>query len=226
MLHKETVSKEMWELLQKLMKEERLKDFTLVGGTALSLMLGHRLSIDIDLFTTKPFNEKSILNYLSDNYPVEVKNTFENTLLLKISEIKVDILAHQYQWQLPTIITKEDIRLASLEDIGAMKLHAIFQDGSRIKDFVDIHFLLEHNSLRTYLDFYQKKYGGNPSIAALSLLYHDNIDRNVQVKMIKGKDITWQKVEERLKKSVQNPLLKFTEIKEQNHKQKGQGFKR
>jgi len=45
MLHKETVSKEMWELLQKLMKEERLKDFTLVGGTALSLMLGHRLSM-------------------------------------------------------------------------------------------------------------------------------------------------------------------------------------
>jgi len=77
-------------------------------------MLGLRLSIDIDLFTTKPFNEKSILNYLSNNYPVEVKTTFENTLLLKISEIKVDILAHQYQWQLPTIITKEDIRLASL----------------------------------------------------------------------------------------------------------------
>jgi predicted nucleotidyltransferase len=81
MLHKETVSKEMWELLQKLMKEERLKDFILVGGTALSLMLGHRLSIDIDLFTTKSFNEQSILNYLLNNYPVEVKNTFENTLL-------------------------------------------------------------------------------------------------------------------------------------------------
>lgn len=186
MLHKETVSKEMWELLQKLMKEEILKDFTLVGGTALSLMLGHRLSIDIDLFTTNPFNEKSVLNYLSNNYPVEIKNTFENTLLLKISEIKVDILAHQYQWQLPTI-TKEDIRLASLEDIGAMKLHAIFQDGSRIKDFVDMHFLLEHNSLKTYLDFYQKKYGGNPSLAALSLLHHGSIDRNVQVKMIKGR---------------------------------------
>ena len=44
--------------------------------------------------------------------------------------------------------------------------------------------------------------------------------------MIKGEDITWQKVEERLKKSVQNPLLKFTEIKEQNNKQKGRGFKR
>jgi hypothetical protein len=225
MLYKETVSKEMWELLQKLMKDEMLKEFTLVGGTALSLMLGHRLSVDIDLFTTKPFDENYILNYFANTYPVEVKNKFENTLLLKISQIKVDILAHQYQWQLPTI-TKENVRLASLEDIGAMKLHAIFQDGSRIKDFVDIHFLLEHNSLKTYLDLYQKKYGGNSSLAALSLLHYDSIDRDVQVKMMKGKDVTWQKIEERLKKSVHSPLLKFTEIKEQNNKQKGRGFKR
>lgn len=225
MLHKETVSKEMWELLQKMMKDEKLKDFTLVGGTALSLMLGHRLSIDIDLFTTNAFNERSIFNHLADNYPVAVKNMFENTLLLEISNIKVDIIAHQYEWQTPAKI-EENVRLASLEDIGAMKLHAIFQDGSRIKDFVDMHFLLEHNSLKTYLDFYQKKYGGNPSLAALSLLHYDNIDRDVQIKMMKGKDITWQKIEERLKKSVYSPLLNFTEIKEQNNKQKGRGFKR
>jgi len=225
MLHKETVSTEMWNLLQRLMKDEMLKDFTLVGGTALSLILGHRLSIDIDLFTTKPFDENSILNYFANNYPVVVKNKFENTLLLEISNIKVDIIAHQYEWQTPSK-TEENVRLASLEDIGAMKLHAIFQDGSRIKDFVDMHFLLEHNSLKTYIDFYQKKYGGNPSLVALSLLHHDNIDRAVQVKIMKDKDVTWQKIEERLKKSVSNPSLKFTEIKQQNNKQKGRGLKR
>lgn len=122
--------------------------------------------------------------------------------------------------------TKENVRLASLEDIGAIKLHAIFQDGSRIKDFVDMHFLLEHNSLKTYLNFYQKKYGGNPSLAALSLLHYDSIDGDVQVKIMKGKDVTWQKIEERLKKSVYNPSLKFTDMKEKNNKQKGRGFKR
>jgi hypothetical protein len=225
MLHKETVSKEMWELLQKLMKDEKLKDFTLVGGTALSLMLGHRLSIDIDLFTTNAFDERFIFNHLADNYPVAVKNMFENTLLLEISNIKVDIIAHQYEWQTPAK-TSENVRLASLEDIGAMKLHAIFQDGSRIKDFVDMHFLLEHNSLKTYLEFYQKKYGGNPSLAALSLLHHDNIDRDVKVKIVKGKNVTWQKIEERLKKSVHNPSSKFNVIKEQNNNQKGRRFKR
>ena len=61
MLYKETVSSEMWELLQKLMKDEMLKDFSLVGGTALNLKIGHRISIDIDLFTTKGFDEMALL---------------------------------------------------------------------------------------------------------------------------------------------------------------------
>ncbi|TDE00439.1 nucleotidyl transferase AbiEii/AbiGii toxin family protein [Flavobacterium sandaracinum] len=62
MLCKETVSKEMWELLQRLMKDEKLKDYILVGGTALALRLGHRLSVDLDLFTTKTFNSQMSSN--------------------------------------------------------------------------------------------------------------------------------------------------------------------
>jgi hypothetical protein len=64
MLYKETVTKEMWELLQRLMKDEKLKDFNLVGGTALSLMIGHRLSIDLDLFSTQDFDVQTMLTHL------------------------------------------------------------------------------------------------------------------------------------------------------------------
>lgn len=136
MLYKETVSKQMLELLGELMKDEKLKDFNLVGGTSLSLQIGHRLSIDIDLFTTKGFDEQALIKHLANKYPIVIRNMFENTILLDIDTIKVDILAHRYPWQKP-IATKEGIRLASLEDIGAMKLHAIFQNGTRIKDFID-----------------------------------------------------------------------------------------
>lgn len=52
MLYKETVSPTTLELLNKLIAEPLLKDFFLVGGTALSLQIGHRMSIDLDLFTT------------------------------------------------------------------------------------------------------------------------------------------------------------------------------
>src|SRR5690606_26794175 len=69
MLHKETVSSEMWKLLQTLIKDEMLKDFNLVGGTALSLQIGHRLSIDIDLFTTKGFDKQKLLKHLVTQYP-------------------------------------------------------------------------------------------------------------------------------------------------------------
>lgn len=55
MLHWETVNDLLKESLQTLMKAEELKDFRLVGGTALSLHLGHRMSVDIDLFTDAPY---------------------------------------------------------------------------------------------------------------------------------------------------------------------------
>jgi len=131
----------MWELLQKLMKDEKLKDFKLVGGTALSLQIGHRLSIDTDLFTTGNFDEQELLEHLTTKYPAVLLNDmFNNTILLGIDKIKIDMLSHQYPWQRP-IETKDEIRLASLEDIGAMKPHEVFQSDTRIKDFIDMQFL-------------------------------------------------------------------------------------
>lgn len=224
MLHKETVSTEMWELLQRLMKDEKLKDFNLVGGTALSLQIGHRISIDIDLFTTKGFDEQALLKHLADKYPaVVIRDMFENTILLDIDKIKVDILAHKYLWQKP-IETKKGVRLASLEDIGAMKLHAIFQNGTRIKDFIDMHFLLEYHPLKTYLQTYQSKYGGNPAMASYALLHHDNIDKEAKVKMLGEKESDLKKISERLKKAVHNPMFKFGE--RTNLPKKGRGFRR
>ncbi|MEE1174526.1 MAG: nucleotidyl transferase AbiEii/AbiGii toxin family protein [Paludibacteraceae bacterium] len=54
-LHYNTVSKTLTKCLKELMNEPLLKDFVLVGGTSLSLQLGHRVSIDIDLFTDSPY---------------------------------------------------------------------------------------------------------------------------------------------------------------------------
>ncbi|MNE20173.1 hypothetical protein D3C80_1132810 [compost metagenome] len=226
MLHKETVTHEMWELLEMLMKDERLKEFNLVGGTALSLMIGHRLSIDLDLFSTKDFDVQSTLNHLSNEHPVKIREIFDNTMLLDIGRVKVDILAHKYPWQEP-VKTYEGIRLASLQDIGAMKLHAIFQNGTRIKDFVDMYFLLEHHALKIYLEAYQNKYNGNPVLAAHSLLHHENIDREEKVKLLKGKENSWEKMAQRLKKAVFNPLLKFSKQKNQVYPHSNRrGFKR
>lgn len=105
-----------------------------------------------------------------------------------------------------------------------MKLHAIFQNGTRIKDFIDMHFLLEHHPLKTYLQTYQNKYGGNPAMASYALLHHDNIDREAKVNMLLGKETDMKKIAERLKKAVHDPMLKFGEIP--NPPKKGRGFRR
>lgn len=225
MLHKETVSKEMWELLQKLMKDEKLKDFNLVEGTALSLMIGHRLSIDIDLFTTQGFDEQVMLTHLKNHYPVKVRDILKNTMLLDIGPVKVDIIAHQYPWQ-KDILNNEGVRLASLVDIGAMKLHAIFQNGTRIKDFVDMHFLLEHHPLKTYYEAYKKKYNGNLALVTYGLLHHVNIDKEEKVMIVKGKETNWKKMTQRLEKAVFDPALKFSEIKNQIPLPNGRKFRR
>ncbi len=202
----------MWELLQMLMKDEMLKDYILVGGTALSLKMGHRKSVDIDLFTIKDFDSGEMLNYLSHRYGAitEESRLFNNTVLTHINDIKVDIVTHKYPVLNP-IEKYNEIRMISNEDIGAMKLHAIFQSGERLKDFVDMYFLLEERPLKDYLKAYEKKYNGHDFLATYAVSFFGNIDfdKAFEVSMMKGKETSWSKMSERLKKAAISPEMKF-----------------
>lgn len=208
MLHKNTVINELWELLQKLMRDEKLQDFILVGGTALSLQIGHRISIDIDLFSTKDFDNESISKHLKQKLNANVKAILPNTILMNINHVKVDVIAHKYPLQ-KQILEIDNVRLASLEDIGAMKLHAIFQNGTRIKDFVDMYFLLEHNPLQTYLDAYKNKYNGNIILASYALTLYENTYKDFDVTLMHGKESNWDRMKQRLEQAVSNPTLQF-----------------
>ncbi|MGN7885394.1 nucleotidyl transferase AbiEii/AbiGii toxin family protein [Dyadobacter sp. 22481] len=68
MLHEETVEASTLALIRRLMADEKLADFYLVGGTALSLRLGHRISIDIDLFIGKDFDSAAVCEHLKAMY--------------------------------------------------------------------------------------------------------------------------------------------------------------
>lgn len=210
MLYKETVTEEMWELLQRLMKDEKLKDHILVGGTALALRLGHRLSIDIDLFTTKDFDSQMMLKYLHDTYGANKKESrlFPNTVLTHIDDIKVDIVTHNYPL-LNSVEKAEGVRMISNEDIGAMKLHAIHQSGNRYKDFVDMYFMLEQEPLKFYLQAYQKKYDKDPYWASIGLNTYDKITTFEGVDVLKEKQQNWENIQKRLELAVKNPLYKF-----------------
>lgn len=229
MLRRETVKGELWELLHKLMKDENFKDFYLVGGTALALRLGHRLSVDIDLFSSKDFDENEVLKYLQNNYGAILSENglSNNTVLAFIGNIKIDLLTHKYPLLSP-IENNEEVRLISNQDIGAMKLHAIYQSGERYKDFVDMYFLLEQEPLKFYLEAYQSKYNINPYWAVLGLSTYDKILSFKGIDFLDGKQRDFKEVKIRLEQAVKNPSKKFTsEIKAASvNINKNRGFRR
>lgn len=91
MLHTETVETRTLDLIRSLMSDTKFHEFFLVGGTALSLKLGHRMSIDIDMFTDKEFDAESIGAHLDENYRLTEGNVIKNGVFGFIEEIKVDL---------------------------------------------------------------------------------------------------------------------------------------
>ena len=128
----------------------------LAGGTALALQIGHRISIDLDFFTQEQFNEEDLSAKLS-TYPEFVQDgTAKWTVWGKIGQTKFSIFYYKYPLVQDTL-PFQGIRLASLADIAAMKIHAIEDRGTR-RDFVDVFFIAKKFTLNQMLEFYQKKY--------------------------------------------------------------------
>jgi hypothetical protein len=186
------------------MQDEIVKDFFLAGGTALALQIGHRISIDLDLFTTAPFDENALLTHLEDTYKFRVDFQAKNTLKGFIAETKVDFLSHQYPLIKPLLVV-DDVRLASPEDIAAMKLNAIVGNGTRLKDFIDIAYLSSSLTLAQMIDAYEEKYvTRNPTIALKSLAYQNDIDFSEAIQMLDG-EYNWKDIQERLNKIMALP---------------------
>lgn len=208
MLRKETVEEGTLALVKRLMADNKLGDFNLVGGTALSLMIGHRKSIDIDLFTTKDFNSAEIANHLTSAYNAISVQAIKNGVFCFINDIKIDVLAHQYPL-VGNLEVIEDIRMVSLLDIGAMKLNAIYNNGTRLKDFVDMYALLQYFSLHEIFQGFEQKYPDiNISIVKNALLYHQEIQFLEPIDY-SGPEIKWPVIADRLKKACADPHLTF-----------------
>ncbi|MCK4749472.1 MAG: nucleotidyl transferase AbiEii/AbiGii toxin family protein [Bacteroidales bacterium] len=201
MLHKETVERKTFGLLRTLMKDGRLSDFTLVGGTALALYLGHRKSIDLDLFTKIPYDEKPIESYLSEKYGFDVDVSFKNSLIGYINGIKVDLITLKYPHVEDPIESEDGIRICSITDIAAMKLSAMADAGTRLKDFIDVAFLSTRLSFSDMLTAYEKKYNNPEKLRPIrGLTFFEEIDFTIPVEMMHGyfKKSDWGKIEERL----------------------------
>lgn len=202
MLHKETVGKSTLELLISLQQKTYLKGFYLVGGTALALKLGHRQSLDIDLFSNFDFDAVQLLENLSADFPFQLFHSAHNTLKGSIDAVQLDILAHRYPL-INEVVVAENIIMLSVEDIIAMKLNAIAVSGQRVKDFIDIHFLLQSYSIAQMIGYYKQKYAQYSETNVLkSLCWFGDVDISAWPVLIKTPTLKWDTVKKDLVKAV------------------------
>ncbi len=146
-----------FKLLQELSKKKELKDFYLVGGTALSLILGHRMSVDLDFFSSQEFSYSLIDRIGKPFEPISIHN---NSIECFIDKTKVFFFYFAFP-RYKELLSIESIRMANPLDIGLMKLLAL-QGRCTKKDIIDLYFIdsqiisLE-KLLEIFNDFYPKE---------------------------------------------------------------------
>ncbi len=206
MLHRETVKESVLELLIQLQKKKYLEGFHLVGGTALALKMGHRKSVDIDLFSNFDFDAGQILENLSVDFQFKLFFSANNTLKGSIDDTQIDILAHRY----PLIsepVKYDNISMLSVEDIVAMKLNAISVSGQRVKDFIDLYYLLNEYTIEDAMSFYKKKYSQHNEVNILkSIVWFEDVDLIGWPVLLKDPELQWASVKERITNAVKSYL--------------------
>ena len=142
-------------ILKKVMQMPEFRQFNLVGGTALALQIGHRLSIDLDLFTHEEYDSDKILQALQSLGNLDTLVDNPPYLQVRLDDVKMDFLKFPYTFVQECIET-EGIRLVSIENIAVMKLLAIARRGVK-KDFFDLYFILERYRLEEILQIFEAK---------------------------------------------------------------------
>ena len=171
----------------------RTKDFVrnyyLAGGTALALQIGHRISTDLDWFSTSqpllfPEREK-VSQILSENSEFEIASEQDGLLFTRLFQTDVSFI-YQHHSLVEQTIDYQGVHLASPADIGLMKLAAINSRGNR-RDFIDLYCLREIISLERLLELAPAKYHDRPSflsVAARALAFFEDAEAQPMPRML------------------------------------------
>lgn len=204
MLHLETILSGTLDLLKELQALPALSDMRLVGGTALALQLGHRTSVDLDLFGRFDSQKSFRKILLEAGHSVEGSDTGEVQTLF-VDGVKVDLVNYPYDW-ISDPVLQDGVALAGMDDIVAMKLSAAANRGKK-KDFVDIATLLDRYSLAEMFARYQRKFAVTEiSFALRGLTYFDDAEEDPLPSMFIP--LTWDQAKMRVREAVRN-FIKF-----------------
>ena len=158
------------------------EEFTLYGGTAIALRLGHRASIDFDFFAREPFATNELVQNIAYLLRATTRRSAPNTLTVTIERGGVVQLSFfggiDHGQVAPSERAKGPaIKVASLIDLAGYKV-AVVQQRAESKDYVDVHALLTQAKipLAEMLAAGTIIYGAqfNPLVALKALAYHDD----------------------------------------------------
>jgi len=196
-LYWDTVTPLLKSILVQLMDRDEFKQFRLVGGTALSLQIGHRLSVDIDLFTDATYdsiNFDAIDDYLRRTFPYVTDSNpgpaaLGKSYFIGNSEeeaIKLDL--YYTEKFIQPEFKVNNIRMATIEEIIAMKID-IVQRGGRKKDFWDLHELIEKYSPEQMIALHLQRYPYNhdETIIKSNFTNFSNADDDFEPNCLRGK---------------------------------------
>jgi hypothetical protein len=152
-----TLSSNSLKFIKKMQSDSLPAGSYLGGGTAIALQIGHRRSMDLDFFTPTPFNENQWQQKLENEIGFSLIQKDWQTLVGSVKDVKFSLFYYKH-----ALIDKTkdfyNIKLASLEDLSAMKLDTVISRGT-MRDLIDIYFLAQRFSLSKMYEFYNRKFG-------------------------------------------------------------------
>lgn len=201
--HKNILSDKHLEVLNKL--KSLPEETYMAGGTALALQLGHRTSLDFDFYTKQHFETEIVLKSFQQDIPdIKIERIAKDTLILNAEGISVSLFYYPYEL-IRNLVPFEDVKLASIEDITAMKIVAVSMRGKR-RDFIDVYYLLQKFSLEEIVKFTIEKYPSyQPMVILKGLIYFKDAEDEDLSRGIKvfDKDFSWDKAKKKIFEEVE-----------------------
>jgi len=169
----------------------------------LALQIGHRTSLDFDFYTQKKFDPPRLREEFDKRFKkVREIHVAEGTLILDVEGMELSFFKYPYKLVKPCL-KLEEVTMASMEDIAAMKILAISQRGLR-RDFIDIYFLIQKFGLKKIIEFTKEKYSMfNIYVGLQGLTYFKDADEDVEEKRFRLlKEINWERIKNYIIKEV------------------------
>src|SRR3989344_3213816 len=206
--HPEILNAKQTKIISQLSFLQKL-GFYLAGGTALALQLGHRTSLDFDFYSPKHFSAAGLFSKIQKNFKEKAKKISQqkDTLFCNIDGVDLSFFWYQYS-HIARPITYQDIALASLEDIAAMKLVAVGHRPAK-RDYIDIFYLLKKFTLKEIFTYTHKKYPNfNSYHSQRALSYFEDLEDPKQrsVKVL-DPDFSWPEAKKKLFEEVKKYQL-------------------